>query len=375
MPREVWQSALTDAADHLAGTTGGIPGAPIVGDTVVDDMLRSRGDQWVSGRRLALWSHATEPLLLNFNNIHSDDRKFHRGRGTFPVIARRSLWHHPVFSRTCADKDFDKLAAARARVAVLVASSLNGLVTAQQVAMLKGISDSAIGNHVLQLGLARAIRLRAGAAASVLHDHIGHKLTGVGIEAVKCVADLVTLGVRRVQTERATVARLCFRDWLSNALLRGAKAAHALVKRRTGEVGQANPLVVDGLTFPSVSVAVNARTTNWEKKCTRDALAASAGRASILYLIVVVRRSERDPIPFDVFEAAIPGLDGNRGLGSDATEIKILKGAPREASMDYDDILVHSQMTTSWPVLYPQTGYKGLTCPQTGCKGFLRRER
>ena len=149
MPSELWQTALADAAEHLSGTTGGIPGVPIVGNTLIDDFLRSRGDQWVSGRRLAQWSHATESLLLNFNDVPFEDHKRHMRRGTFPVVFRRSLWHHPVISCSPADKDFDKLASARARVSVLAASSVRGLVAAQQASMLKDIANSETGNQVL----------------------------------------------------------------------------------------------------------------------------------------------------------------------------------------------------------------------------------
>ena len=76
-----------------------------------------------------------------------------------------------------------------------------------------------------------------------------------------------------------------------------------------------------------MSAAVDA-TTKWEAKWTRDAPCASAGRTRILYFIDAARRSERDPIPLEAFEAAISTLDGSSGLGSDATEIKILKGRP-----------------------------------------------
>ena len=90
--------------------------------------------------------------------------------------------------------------------------------------------------------------------------------------------DVLRAAVRRAAFESAKDYNAAFRQWVSKAVAKGARAAHAWVRRRNGETSVSAPLVLDGTAFPSIDEVVDTRSRQWLTRWSFGRGSASSAR-------------------------------------------------------------------------------------------------
>ena len=148
--------------------------------------------------------------------------------------------------------------------------------------------------------------------------------------------------------------------------MKGARPAHAAIRRSTGELVQDNPLVVDGEVLSSVAEAVMSRAMAWTDEWTRRPQAAQSGSDALKALILQVRSQERDTVEFDTFELGLRRIAATRGLGSDLVEASFAQQAPDSVKRSLHDIVAQAQTHVSWPAQARLTKMSSIGKPSGG---------
>ena len=155
--------------------------------------------------------------------------------------------------------------------------------------------------------------------------------------------------MKKHMTASSTEARATFKTWLDAALLKGARQAHGLLKRKTGEALPMNPLVVRGTGHLSLGEAMETRALGFESKWNRTSNPSS----SKLRVTDFVRRARvTEEVEVDVarFTAGVFKVANTRGLGADSTEAAMLKEAPAAAQLEYMGIVSDVISQVAWLV-------------------------
>ena len=232
-------------------------------------MLDSEGYQWDLGRRLAVFSHTQELALCTVNRLPSAEVKRYFGRGSFPRVVRRTLGRHPEVCPTEAARRADCAGKLRCSVALILTAVRRETRGALERLVRKALDivDPDFAQLSGDLDLVAALKKQAecivNVAAAVSSDV--QPLGDVLLE-VDRLQDLLLKAVRASATLAAKEARESFREWVTMAVAKGARLAHAWVRRQSGEECRSTPLVLDGVSFPSVDVVVDQRSNEWEKR-------------------------------------------------------------------------------------------------------------
>ena len=161
--------------------------------------------------------------------------------------------------------------------------------------------------------------------------------------------DILRAAVRRAAFESGRESHLAFKAWIEKAVAKGARAAHAWVRRRNGETAVSSPLVLDGTALPSLDEVVATRSDQWAARWSTARGLAPRARLRLRELIGRVRRQDRDFATRETLVIALKRLDKGRGLGSDATEVPFWQGAPGVALDLLAGIFADSQRHVAWP--------------------------
>ena len=141
------------------------------------------------------------------------------------------------------------------------------------------------------------------------------------------VMDILRAAVRRAAYESGKESHSAFKAWVEKAVAKGARVAHAWVRRRNGETAISAPLLLDGSALPSVDAVVATRSEQWRAKWSTAGDSAPLARLRLRELIGRVRSQDREFATRDALQLALKRLDKTRGLGSDATEVGLWQGA------------------------------------------------
>ena len=256
----LWQEARDEHFEEHGHT---IPGKRVDGISYFDLKERALGVQEELGTKYAAWAGTLELLLMRHNGIAPERQRAFAGRASFPRLVARNLSQHPAMTTTTDLNVSEELGLLRTKItrAVVLTRTrpIANFTTEAAAAANRFDSDRLMAPL---RGALKGVGERFNKATEDLG--IGARVDETWSRAAAAYLGVAKAAMSALTRSLAKEAREHFRDFLEQAMLAGARKAHAVVRSMSGETASHPPLLLNGQPAASIMEVVNAKASKAE---------------------------------------------------------------------------------------------------------------